>query len=77
MPLPEALRVRRKADKVLLLAWINLALTGIVCAFAANGIAAIVVGCVWAASVSLAAVIAARHFDKQATREKRKDFVEQ
>jgi hypothetical protein len=77
MPLPEALRVRRKSDKVLLGAWLNLAFTALVCIFATDRIAAIVIGCFWASIVSLVAVIAARHLDKQAIREKRKGIAQQ
>ena len=68
MALPNALHFRRPADKVLLAAWVNMAVTAVVCFAAPDPIGAIVVGSLWIAAFSILAVIIARRLDKKAYR---------
>lgn len=68
MPLPNALHFRRPADKVLLAAWVNMAVTAVVCFAVPDPIGAIVTGSLWVAVFSLLAVIVARRLDKKAYR---------
>jgi hypothetical protein len=71
MSVPDFLHLRRKADRVLFAAWLNLGLTAIVCFFAPDRVMATVVGCVWASLVSIVAVIAARRIDRKESRVER------
>ena len=66
--LPNSLRFRRPADKVLLIAWLNLAVTALLCFVAADRVSAIVIGSLWAAAVGIVAVVVARRLDKRASR---------
>lgn len=71
MALPDLLRLRRRADKVLFVAWLNLAVTAVVCFLMPDRVAAIVIGCVWASLVSIAAVVVAQHIDRKDSRAER------
>ena len=65
----DSMKLRRRADKARAVGWINLAITGFVCAAAASeGLAVFVLGGAWAAMVMGIAYGAAHLIDKRADR---------
>lgn len=66
MWLLESWRLRRKADRVLLAAWINAAVTALAVFMAPDRTIAIVIGCFWVSLTSLVAVCVAQRLDKDA-----------